>query len=108
MACKVVNDAPVKAFGYVGDSYWREVFCCQVSFDGTDEYFEVRKLKWNMPCVWTCNVDLDPRKDRDVNEYLKLSDCVIVNLGDSKLFLNYFIILFILCYCLRLDWAWTW
>ncbi|KAL0630895.1 hypothetical protein Q9L58_010250 [Maublancomyces gigas] len=71
----VVSDAPVKVFGYAGDSYWREVFGCQVSFDGTDKYLEVRKLKWNVPCVWTCNADLDPRKDR-----------VIVNLGDSKLF----------------------
>jgi len=79
----VVNDVPVKGFGYGGDSYWREVLGCQASFDATDKYLENRRLKWNFPCIWTCNTDLDPRKDRDVEEYLRLSGCVVVDLGFS-------------------------
>ena len=78
-------DCDVKSFGFDGDSFWREVFGCQRSFDASDKYIEVRTLEWDVPCIWTCNEDLDPRKVEEVASYVSMSGSVVYEVGTNKL-----------------------
>jgi len=53
----VVNDVDVRSIGGGTESYWREVFGCQESFDVCGRYRKTGPLQWELPCVWTCNAD---------------------------------------------------
>jgi hypothetical protein len=68
----------VLKFGYGGDAYWREVFGCQRSFDAHDKFQPTRRLEWNKPLVWTCNADMDPRREPVVAQYLREVNTVVV------------------------------
>ncbi|KAI9715648.1 MAG: hypothetical protein M1812_005800 [Candelaria pacifica] len=67
----VVSDVKPTAFGYAGKSYWRDVLGGQERFNCRDFQQETRTLEWGLPCIWTCNFDNDPRKDRAVADYLR-------------------------------------
>lgn len=72
----VVNDVNPMDFGSSGQTYWREVLGCQESFDATDKYCETVRLRWDLPCIWTCNYDDDPRQFKDIRQYME--DCGVV------------------------------
>ena len=74
----VVSDVKPAAFGYGGRSYWRETIGCQESFNCRDFQQETRTVTWGLPCIWTCNFDNDPRKDRAVAQYIKTVSYVCV------------------------------
>lgn len=85
----VVSDCDVRNFGFGGDSYWREVMGCQMKFSASDKFMETRELQWGgVPCIWTCNEDLNPMVVAEVREYLETSgDSVTVyNLGSNRLY----------------------
>lgn len=81
----VVNDVKPGAFGPSGDSYWREVLGCQESFDATDRYCGTVRLDWNIPCIWTCNWDQDPRRSEEIRSYMEDVGVVVVEV-DEPLF----------------------
>jgi hypothetical protein len=76
----VVNDADALHFGAGGDSYWREVLGCQEEFSASDRYRPTQSLFWDFPCIWTCNEDFDPRKYKEVADYLQLVGATVVEL----------------------------
>jgi len=78
----VVNDADALHFGAGGDSYWREVLGCQEEFSASDRYRPTQCLFWDFPCIWTCNEDFDPRKYKEVADYLKLVGATVVELRE--------------------------
>ena len=82
----VVNDCHVDKFGFGGDSYWREVFGCQEEFDASDKFMENRRLDWDIPCIWTCNEDLNPMKVEAVANYIVMSGCTVYDVGINSLF----------------------
>ena len=67
----VVNDVKPAAFGYGGRCHWRDVLGGQERFNCRDFQQETRTVEWGLPCIWTCNFDNDPRKDRAVAEYMR-------------------------------------
>ena len=67
----VVNDVKPAMFGYAGKSHWRDVLGGQERFNCRDFQQETRTVEWGLPCIWTCNFDNDPRKDRAVAEYMR-------------------------------------
>lgn len=79
----VVNDADIKNFGYQ-TLYWKEVLGCQEEFEASDKMVETRTIKWGIPTIWTCNSMRDPRRDREVKEYLE-DNAVVVEI-DVPLF----------------------
>lgn len=81
----VVNDVDVLKFGASGESYWREVLGCQMEFDATDRYCPTVRLKWDLPCVWTCHWDMDPRRNDNVRRYLDSIGAYVVEVNE-KLF----------------------
>lgn len=81
----VVNDVDAMKFGASGESYWREVLGCQMEFDATDRYCPTVRLRWNLPCVWTCHWDMDPRRYENVKRYLDSVGAVVVEVR-GKLF----------------------
>jgi hypothetical protein len=80
----VVNDCDAMSFGWK-TTYWKEVMGCQIEFDATDRYTRTRTVEWNIPCIWTCNEDMDPRRHSDVRRYLEDSGAVVVEL-DSEMY----------------------
>lgn len=34
-------------------------------------------VEWGSPCIWTCNFDNDPRKDKGEAEYIQRVTCVV-------------------------------
>ena len=83
----VVSDCDVKNFGFGGDSFWREVMGSQMSFSASDKYMDTRELDWGgMPCVWTCNDDLDPMLVPEVKKYILESGGKVYYLGDNRLY----------------------
>ena len=66
----VVNDVKPSMFGYAGKSHWRDVLGGQERFNCRDFQQETRTVEWGLPCIWTCNFDNDPRKDRAVADYM--------------------------------------
>ena len=73
----VVNDVKPAMFGYAGKSHWRDVLGGQERFNCRDFQQETRTVEWGLPCVWTCNFDNDPRKDRGVAEYMSKVSVVV-------------------------------
>jgi hypothetical protein len=73
----VVSDVKPAAFGYGGKSHWRDVLGGQPEFLGRDFQKETRVIPWGIPCVWTCNFDNDPRKDKGVAEYMEWASVVV-------------------------------
>jgi len=67
----VVNDVKPAAFGYGGQSHWRDVLGCQPRFNARDFQQPTRSIEWGLPCIWTCNFDNDPRKDQAAAQYIK-------------------------------------
>jgi hypothetical protein len=67
----VVSDVKPLAFGYAGQHHWRDVIGGQESFNARDFQQEMRTIEWGLPCIWTCNFDSDPRKDKAVAEYIR-------------------------------------
>ncbi len=43
----------------------------QERFNARDFQQETRTIEWGLPCIWTCNFDNDPRKDRAVAKYIE-------------------------------------
>jgi len=77
----VVSDVRPLAFGYAGQSHWRDVLGGQAQFNARDFQQEMRTIEWGLPCIWTCNFDSDPRKDRAVAEYMK-SVSIVMEIRD--------------------------
>ncbi len=73
----VVSDVKPASFGYAGRSHWRDVLGGQEEFNCRDFQQETRTIKWGKPCIWTCNFDNDPRKDKAVAEYMKRVSVVV-------------------------------
>jgi hypothetical protein len=67
----VVSDVKPLGFGYAGQHHWRDVIGGQASFNARDFQQEMRTIEWGLPCIWTCNFDSDPRKYKDVAEYIR-------------------------------------
>ena len=67
----VVSDVKPAAFGYGGKSHWRDVLGGQERFNCRDFQQETRTVEWGLPCIWTCNFDNDPRKDKGVADYIR-------------------------------------
>ena len=67
----VVNDVKPAAFGYGGISHWRDVLGGQERFNARDFQQPTRTIEWGLPCIWTCNFDNDPRKDKGVADYIR-------------------------------------
>ena len=67
----VVSDSRPAAFGYAGQSHWRDVLGGQERFNCRDFQQETRTVEWGLPCIWTCNFDNDPRKDMAVADYIR-------------------------------------
>ena len=82
----VVNDCHPMKFGCGGESYWRAVLGCQVEFSARDRYSKTELLESDLPCVWTCNPEMDPRQFPDIAKYLRSSGAVVVELGTQPLF----------------------
>jgi hypothetical protein len=82
----VVNDCHALQFGFSGQSYWREVLGCQEDFDAQDRYMKTTSLEWDIPCIWTCNPEMDPRQYPDIAKYLQASGAVVVELGTRRLY----------------------
>lgn len=68
----VVNDVKPASFGYGGRSHWRDVLGGQDRFNCRDFQQGTRTVEGGLPCVWTCNFDNDPRKDKAVAKYLDM------------------------------------
>jgi hypothetical protein len=66
-----VSDVKPAAFGFAGRSHWRDVLGGQDRFNCRDFQQETRTVEWGIPCIWTCNFDNDPRKDRACAEYMR-------------------------------------
>ncbi len=73
----VVSDVKPLAFGYAGQSHWRDVLGGQNEFNARDFQQEMRTIPWGLPCIWTCNFDSDPRKDKAVAEYIRKVSWVV-------------------------------
>jgi hypothetical protein len=73
----VVSDVRPAAFGYAGKSYWRDVLGGQERFNCRDFQQETRTVEWGLPCIWTCNFDNDPRRDKAVAEYIRRVSYVV-------------------------------
>ena len=73
----VVSDVKPLAFGYAGQSHWRDVLGGQNEFNARDFQQEMRTIPWGLPCIWTCNFDSDPRKDKAVAEYIRKVSYVV-------------------------------
>ena len=67
----VVSNVKPAAFGYGGKSHWRDVLGGQERFNCRDFQQETRTVEWGLPCIWTCNFDNDPRKDKEVADYIR-------------------------------------
>ena len=67
----VVSDVKPMSFGYAGQWHWRDVLGGQKQFNARDFQQEMRTIEWGLPCIWTCNWDSDPRKDKAVAEYIR-------------------------------------
>jgi hypothetical protein len=67
----VVSDVKPMSFGYAGQWHWRDVLGGQDRFNARDFQQEMRTIEWGLPCIWTCNFDSDPRKDRAVADYIR-------------------------------------
>ena len=67
----VVSDVRPAAFGYGGISHWRDVLGGQERFNARDFQQAPRTIEWGLPCIWTCNFDIDPRKDKGVAAYIR-------------------------------------
>lgn len=67
----VVSDVKPLAFGYAGQAHWRDMLGGQERFNARDFQQEMRTIEWLLPCIWTCNFDNDPRKDRAVADYIR-------------------------------------
>ncbi|KAI1522598.1 hypothetical protein PtrSN002B_012169 [Pyrenophora tritici-repentis] len=81
----VLNDVDFRRFGSGGHSYWRDVLGCQPEFDASDKYCRTKTLQWLFPVIVTCNADNDPRLVPEIQEYLKASPSVVVEITE-KLF----------------------
>ncbi len=73
----VVSDVKPLAFGYAGQSHWRDVLGGQNEFNARDFQQEMRTIEWGLPCIWTCNFDSDPRKDKAVADYIRSVSYVV-------------------------------
>jgi len=73
----VVSDVKPLAFGYAGQSHWRDVLGGQKEFNARDFQQAMRTIPWGLPCIWTCNFDSDPRKDKAVAEYIRKVSWVV-------------------------------
>lgn len=80
----VVNDVNPLQFGPTGASYWRQVLGGQPSFEAHDRYAATRKVRWDLPVIWTSNYDNSPLNYPEVAEYLYQCDAVTVCLGDGE------------------------
>jgi hypothetical protein len=78
----VVSDVKPLAFGYAGQWHWRDVLGGQERFNARDFQQEMRTIEWGLPCIWTCNFDNDPRRDRSVAEYLRGAKAHVVEIRD--------------------------
>ncbi len=67
----VVSNVKPLAFGYAGQSHWHDVLGGQERFNCRDFQQETRTVEWGLPCIWTCNFDNDPRKDKAVADYIR-------------------------------------
>ena len=74
----VVSDVKPAAFGYGGISHWRDVLGGQERFNARDFQQATRTIEWGLPCIWTCNFDNDPRKDKAVAAYMSKVAYVVV------------------------------
>lgn len=54
-----------------------------------DRYSRTEELNADLPCIWTCNRDLDPRQYPEVAAYLKSSGAVVVDLGNQPLYITH-------------------
>jgi hypothetical protein len=53
--CAVFHDI------HKGFRYWKGVFGCQVHVTVHGRYSPTKKLKWDVPSIWVCNYEEDPR-----------------------------------------------
>ena len=60
------------------------VLGCQEEFEASDKMVEMLSIVWGIPTIWTCNRDKDPRKDKEVADYLR-DNAVVVEI-DEPLF----------------------
>jgi len=81
----VVNDMNPLKFGHGGESYWRSVIGCQAHFSASGRYLPTEDLEWNLPSIWTCNHDLDPRNFPAVREYLESTKAIIIDIDGTPL-----------------------
>lgn len=55
-----------------GFRYWKGVFGCQPFITVHARYAPTRKLKWNVPSIWVCNYEDDPRNwDDSMRSYIE-------------------------------------
>ncbi len=73
----VVSNVKPLAFGYAGQSHWHDVLGGQERFNCRDFQQETRTVEWGLPCIWTCNFDNDPRKDKAVADYIRKVSYVV-------------------------------
>jgi len=73
----VVSNVKPLAFGYTGQSHWHDVLGGQERFNCRDFQQETRTVEWGLPCIWTCNFDNDPRKDKAVADYIRKVSYVV-------------------------------
>jgi len=73
----VVSNVKPLAFGYAGQSHWHDVLGGQARFNARDFQQEMRTIEWGLPCIWTCNFDNDPRKDKAVADYIRSVSYVV-------------------------------
>lgn len=67
--------------------YWRELLGKQDSFVATGKYRKMTRIKFGKPVIVTSNLDNDPRKNRDIRQYLSSVGIKVVAVR-SKLFVD--------------------
>ncbi|KAH9213178.1 hypothetical protein DL95DRAFT_463264 [Leptodontidium sp. 2 PMI_412] len=78
----VVSDVKPSRFGYKGNVHWQDVIGGKPAFNARDFQQEMRTITWNLPCIWTCNFDCDPRKEDAVADYIFRTEVEVVEIRD--------------------------
>lgn len=78
-ACAVFHDMGK------GFPYWKAVFGCQRFVTVHGRYERTRKLRWNVPSIWVCTYEDDPREWADEKRHYITQNAVIYEIprGES-------------------------
>ncbi|KAJ8063353.1 hypothetical protein OCU04_008581 [Sclerotinia nivalis] len=64
-----------------GFPHWKSVFGCQASVTVHEWYAATRRMRWDVPSIWVCNRDDDPRDWGDAQRRYISGNAVVYEVG---------------------------